>query len=124
MSQEKPERPQDQQQEPIKYGDVFNVTGELASKHVAPQDAAVMESAERTVFGQPGATAAVMHAAAVLLNERAGSVRPDDSTDLSRDQGVTVTHTDVAVSRIYTESIAGQVHSYVDLTCYQFITVF
>lgn len=123
MSQEKPERPQDQQQEPIKYGDVFNVTGELASKPVAPQDAAVMESAERTVFGQPGATAAVMHAAAVL-NERAGFVRPDDSTDLSRDQGVTVTHTDVAGSRIYTESIAGQVHSYVDLTCYQFITVF
>lgn len=55
--QEKPERPQgQQQQEPIKYGDVFNVTGELASKPVAPQDAAVMESAEKTVFGQPAAT--------------------------------------------------------------------
>jgi hypothetical protein len=41
-----------------------------------------MESAEKTVFGQPGATAAVMHAAAIL-NERAGFFRrPDDTTDL------------------------------------------
>lgn len=31
--------------EPIKYGDVFLVSGELASKPIAPGDAAMMQSA-------------------------------------------------------------------------------
>lgn len=69
MSQEQQQTPQDlgeQQQghqgDPIKYGDVFNVSGELASKSVMPQDAAMMQTAEAMVFGQTrkGGPAAAM----------------------------------------------------------------
>ncbi|CAN4092946.1 unnamed protein product [Withania somnifera] len=40
MSQGQPQRPETEQhqQEPLKYGDVFNVTGELAEQPIAPQD--------------------------------------------------------------------------------------
>ncbi|GMN25334.1 hypothetical protein TIFTF001_000894 [Ficus carica] len=49
MSQGQPRRPVDQ---PIKYGDVFSVEGEMAEKAVAPGDAAVMQSAESLMLGQ------------------------------------------------------------------------
>ncbi|KAL0414523.1 UNVERIFIED_CONTAM: Late embryogenesis abundant protein D-34 [Sesamum radiatum] len=53
MSQEQPRREQEEeQQEPIKYGDVFQVSGDLASKPIAPQDAVMMQAAETSVFGQ------------------------------------------------------------------------
>nr|GMD72569.1 late embryogenesis abundant protein D-34-like [Ipomoea batatas] len=108
MSQEQPRRPE--QMEPVKYGDVFGVSGELADKPIAPQDAAMMQSAETAVLGQTqkGGPAAAMQAAA-KVNVRAGVVSPDDVSSPAGNQGVTVTETDVPGSRIITESVAGQV---------------
>ncbi|GLT99634.1 hypothetical protein SLE2022_170590 [Rubroshorea leprosula] len=116
MSQGQPRRPEGQnqaqanQQEPVKYGDVFNVSGELAAKPIAPQDAAMMQTAESMVFGQThkGGTAAIMQSAATQ-NERAGIVGHTDMADVVGNQGVTVTETDVPGARIITESVAGQV---------------
>ncbi|KAL2463832.1 Seed maturation protein [Forsythia ovata] len=110
MSQEQPRRPHAAEQEPVKYGDVFQVSGELASKPIAPQDAAMMQAAETTVFGQTqkGGPAAVMQAAATH-NERAGIVGHSNVTDITGREGVTVTETDFPGSRIITESVAGQV---------------
>ncbi|GKV27750.1 hypothetical protein SLEP1_g36885 [Rubroshorea leprosula] len=48
MSQEQPRRTQ----EPIRYWDVFNVVGDLASQPIAPQDAAAMQSAENQLLGK------------------------------------------------------------------------
>ncbi|KAK6130207.1 hypothetical protein DH2020_036017 [Rehmannia glutinosa] len=109
MSQEQPRRPQEQQ-EPIKYGDVFQVSGELAETPISPEDAALMQAAETTVFGQTqkGGPAAVMQAAATR-NERAGLVGRRDVSDFAAEEGVTVTETDVPGTRIITESVAGQV---------------
>ncbi|KAK9059855.1 hypothetical protein SSX86_020559 [Deinandra increscens subsp. villosa] len=97
------------QKEPIKYGDVFPVSGELATKPVAPQDAAMMQAAEATVFGrtQKGGTAAAMQAAATI-NERAGFVGHGDVT-VTGDQGVTVTATELPGASVVTETVAGQV---------------
>ncbi|XVE81627.1 hypothetical protein DITRI_Ditri15bG0080200 [Diplodiscus trichospermus] len=114
MSQGQPRRPdaaaQRENQEPIKYGDVFNVRGELAEKPIAPQDAAMMQTAEAEVLGQTqkGGTASVMQAAATR-NEQAGLVGHNDVTNITGEQGVSVSETDVAGRRIITESVAGQV---------------
>ncbi|GMJ01892.1 responsive to abscisic acid 28 [Hibiscus trionum] len=116
MSQGQPRRPQESaqgagnQQDPIKYGDVFNVSGELADKPIAPQDAAMMQTAETQVLGQTqkGGTAAVMQAAATR-NEQVGVVGHNDITDIAGEQGVSVAETDVGGRRIITESVAGQV---------------
>ncbi|CAA2989279.1 Hypothetical predicted protein [Olea europaea subsp. europaea] len=111
MSQEQPRRPQAAEQEPVKYGDVFQVSGELASKPIAPEDAAMMQAAETTVLGQvqKGGPAAVMQAAA-FHNEMAGIVRHRDVTDMAGEAGVTVTETDLPPgTRIITESVAGHV---------------
>ncbi|KAK9933280.1 hypothetical protein M0R45_020481 [Rubus argutus] len=109
MSQEQPRRPQEEQ-ESVKYGDLFNVSGNLASKPVAPQDAAMMQTAETLVLGktQKGGVAAVMQSAATR-NERAGLVRHDEATDVAGIEGVIVTETDVPGQRIITESVGGQV---------------
>ena len=114
MSQEHPRRPQAaaqrENQEPIKYRDVFNVRGELANKPIAPLDAAMMQTAETEVLGltQKGGTASVMQAAATR-NEQAGLVGHNDVTDITGEQGVSVSETDVSGRRIITESVAGQV---------------
>ncbi|XP_059294122.1 late embryogenesis abundant protein D-34-like [Lycium ferocissimum] len=111
MSQGQPQRPEtEHQQEPIKFGDVFNVTGELADQPIAPQDAAMMQSAESMVFGQTqkGGPASVMQAAATK-NERTGLVSHEASTQVAGDEGVTVAETKVPGRRIITESVAGQV---------------
>lgn len=110
MSQEQPQRPEREQQEAIKYGDVFNVRGELAKQPIAPQDAAMMQSAETMVFGQTqkGGPASVMQSAATK-NERSGFVSHDATTPVAGDEGVTVTETTVPGRRIITESVAGQV---------------
>ncbi|XP_024021223.1 late embryogenesis abundant protein D-34-like [Morus notabilis] len=108
---EQPRRPQaGRDEEAVKYGDVFNVSGELASKTVAPRDAAMMQSAETTVLGQTqkGGPAATMQSAATQ-NERAGVVGHVDASDAAEDRGVSVTETDVPGYRIVTESVAGQV---------------
>ena len=118
MSQGQPRsRLQDEKEAPIKYGDVFNVSGNLASKPIAPQDAAMMQTAENMVLGQTqkGRAAAVMQAAATR-NERAGVVGHQDFTDLAGDQGVDVKEIDVAGTRIITESVAGQVNSFLVIT--------
>ncbi|XAR54675.1 hypothetical protein NMG60_11029915 [Bertholletia excelsa] len=110
MSQGQPRRPQYVQQEPVKYGDVFQVSGDVAEKPIAPAEAAVMRNAEAAAFGQPqrDGPAAVMEAAAAV-NERAGLVRPGEVTDVAGD--ISVTDKEYAGTRIVTESVAGQVIS-------------
>ncbi|KAI4311282.1 hypothetical protein MLD38_036187 [Melastoma candidum] len=112
MSQEQQPRRQQPNQgvDPIKYGDVFNVSGELADQPVAPQDAAMMQSAEASIFGQPrtGGPGEAMQAAAAW-NERAGLVGRSDISDAAAIQGVAVTETGVPGGRVVTESVAGQV---------------
>ncbi|KAL0457195.1 UNVERIFIED_CONTAM: Late embryogenesis abundant protein D-34 [Sesamum latifolium] len=105
------------QQEPIKYGDVFQVSGDLASKPIAPQDAVMMQAAETSVFGQTvmGGPAAVMQAAAAQ-NERAGVVGSREVTDVAGQQGVTVSETDLPGTRIITESVGGQEQSHKAIT--------
>lgn len=118
MSQEQPRRPAgyqeasggQQQQGGVRYGDVFDaVSGGLAEKPVAPQDAATMQSAESLVFGRTprGGPAAAMQSAATA-NERAGVVGHDEATDATAVQGVTVSETLVPGGRIVTEFVAGQ----------------
>lgn len=105
MSQEQPNRPK----EPVKYGDVFEVSGELADKPIAPEDAKMMQAAETSVFGhtQKGGAAAVMQSAATT-NIRGGFVHPGDKTDLVAERGVTVEKT-VPPSTVTTEFVGGQV---------------
>lgn len=113
MSQQQPERREEGQNvEPIKYGDVFPVVGELASKAVAPRDAAMMQTAENAVFGQTqkGGPAATMQSAATA-NQRAGLVGHLDASDVAKHQGVTVAETQLPGASIITESVGGQVYS-------------
>lgn len=107
MSQEQPRRPL---QEPVKYGDVFDVSGPLASTPVAPRDAAAMQAAENMALGQTqkGGPAAVMQSAA-SANERAGFIRHTTATNIPRDEGVTVTETVEDGNRVITEAIGDQV---------------
>ncbi|KAJ7949252.1 late embryogenesis abundant protein D-34 [Quillaja saponaria] len=116
MSQGQPQRPQADQpswqegvEGPIKYGDVFNVTGELASKTITPQDAATMQDAENRVLGhtQKGGPAAVMQFAA-SVNERAGVVSHKDVTDIARNEGITISETKADGHRIISEAVLGQ----------------
>ncbi|PHU21880.1 Late embryogenesis abundant protein D-34 [Capsicum chinense] len=100
----------DQTSEPIKYGDVLCVKGELGEKAVKPEDAAMMQSAETAVLGKTtkGGPAAAMQSAA-NVNVSAGLVQPGDVTDVAAREGVTVTGTTVPGANIITESVAGQV---------------
>ncbi|GKV07352.1 hypothetical protein SLEP1_g19145 [Rubroshorea leprosula] len=68
MSQEL-QRPEEQ--EPIKYGEVFHVQGELAKKPVSPGDASTTQAFENSFLGktQKRGAAAVMHSVATL-NEK------------------------------------------------------
>lgn len=107
MSQEQPRRTQD---ESIKYGDVFNVSGDLAGQPISPQDAAMMQSAENLVIGQTqkGGPAAVMQSAAAV-NERSGVVAHRDASDIPAKQGVAVTETDLPGRSVVTEYVGGQI---------------
>ncbi|KAM0015890.1 putative Late embryogenesis abundant protein, SMP subgroup [Helianthus debilis subsp. tardiflorus] len=60
------------QEQPIKYGDVFQVSGELANKAITPEDAATMQSAENMALGHThkGGPAAVMQSAASVNRNR------------------------------------------------------
>lgn len=106
MSHGQPRRPQN----PVKYGDIFSVFGDLARRPVAKEDAAMMQTAETTVFGQTqkGGPAAVMQSAADH-NKKAGLVGHRDVTDIAGDEGVTVIETAVPGARVVTESVGGQV---------------
>lgn len=113
MSQGQPHRPRaDQltQPEPIKYGDVFNVSGQLASKLVAPRNAATMQAAENMVLGKTerGSPAVVMQSAA-NLNQGAGLVSHRQVTEVARNEGIAVSELDVAGSRDIGEAVGGQV---------------
>lgn len=114
LSQEQPQklRPQHDHDLPINYGDVFDVSGELASQPVAQRDAAAMQAAENMALGktQRGGPAAVMQSAAEA-NERAGFTSHSTATHIARDQGVTVSESTVADgNRIITEAIGDQVY--------------
>nr|GMD66836.1 late embryogenesis abundant protein D-34-like [Ipomoea batatas] len=104
MSQQQPRRPEGQ--EPIKYGDVFDVSGQLAAKPITQQDAAAMQSAENTAFGQTikGGPAAVMQSAAAR-NVRNARVDPD----VVGEQGVSVQEDDIAGHTFVTEAVGGDV---------------
>lgn len=110
MSQEQPRRPQ-QELDPIKYGDVFDVQGELASQPIAPLDATTMQTAESQVLGETarGGPASVMQAAA-RLNVRECLLSNQDASDAVQNQGITVTEINTGGNRIVTERIAGQVN--------------
>ncbi|XP_039137323.1 late embryogenesis abundant protein D-34-like [Dioscorea cayenensis subsp. rotundata] len=97
-------------QEPIKYGDVFEVSGELAGEVVKPEDAAMMQAAETVGLGhtQPGGPAAVMQSAA-KENELAGIVSHDEASDLTAQLGVSVTDSHLPGLHQVTESVAAQV---------------
>ncbi|XP_052185161.1 late embryogenesis abundant protein D-34-like [Diospyros lotus] len=109
MSQEQPQRPKTEQ-DAIKYGDLFNVSGQLASTPIPPQDAATVQAAENMALGQTpkSGPASVMQSAAAI-NERRGAVGHYDTTDAAKDPGVTVTETKVGGTRIVTEEMGDQV---------------
>lgn len=108
MSQEKPRRPD---HEPIKYGDVFNVSGELASKPIAPRDAATVQSAENQALGQTrrDGPASLMTSAA-QKNESAGFVGHKAVTNIARNDGVTVSEetNEDGNRRLIAETLGGQ----------------
>ncbi|KAJ0559591.1 putative Late embryogenesis abundant protein, SMP subgroup [Helianthus annuus] len=91
------------QEQPIKYGDVFQVSGELANKAITPEDAATMQSAENMVLGHThkGGPAAVMQSAASVNRNRG-------LHQVTGDQQVTVSDAEVAGQHIITEAVVGQ----------------
>ncbi|XP_031473473.1 late embryogenesis abundant protein D-34-like [Nymphaea colorata] len=114
MSQRQPQRPSDTPQgqtrtEPIKYGDVFDVSGGLSEQPVAPRDAAMMQSAESRTLGEipKGGAAATMQSAA-RRNENAGLVDHDERSAAAQER-MTVSERAVPGGRVVTESVGGQV---------------
>ncbi|XP_038881374.1 late embryogenesis abundant protein D-34-like [Benincasa hispida] len=118
MSQEQPRQNDDEQLETIKYGDVFNVSGELAANPIAPEDARMMDSAETRVLGQvPKAGSADVMRAAAAHNVQIGLLSSRDISDAAKYQGINISETDVPGARVVTESVAGQVvGQYLDTT--------
>uniref|UniRef100_A0A804M3U9 SMP domain-containing protein n=1 Tax=Zea mays TaxID=4577 RepID=A0A804M3U9_MAIZE len=115
MSQGQPRRRQGEegmhaQDKPVKFGDVLDVSGELADQPVAPRDAARLQAAEQSVLGgtQKGGPAAVLQSAATV-NARAGHVGRAQTACPVADAGATVTETELAGRRVVTESVGGQV---------------
>ncbi|PQQ16905.1 late embryogenesis abundant protein D-34-like [Prunus yedoensis var. nudiflora] len=100
MSQEQPRKQQPDQshgQEPVKYGDVFNVSRELASR----------PAAENLVLGETlrGGPAVVMQSTATY-NERARLVGHRDATE----EGVSITErNNPDGNRVVTKKVGGQV---------------
>lgn len=109
MSQEHPTGAEEQEQ-PIKYGDVFEVSDELGSLTIKPKDAAAMQAAESLALGGPskGGPASVMQSAADI-NLLHGVVGHDDVTNVAKNEGVTVSIGQRDGRRIITESIGGEV---------------
>ncbi|KAK6929953.1 Late embryogenesis abundant protein, SMP subgroup domain [Dillenia turbinata] len=108
MSQEQPVRPQDMDK-PIRFGDIFDVSGGLGSKTIKPQDAAMMQSAETQALGQTqkGGAAAVMESAAAR-NEQACFVGHYDVTKEGAERGVSVRQNNVPGAHIVKEEVAEQ----------------
>lgn len=105
MSQEQPQKP-----EAVKYGDVFDVAGKLASQPITQQDASALQSAENLVIGETrkGGPAAVMQSAADR-NINRGVVGQDDVSEVVSHEGVTVSQADFGGYSVVTEAIGGQV---------------
>ncbi|KAL9239677.1 hypothetical protein vseg_013978 [Gypsophila vaccaria] len=63
---------------PIKFGDVFEMSGQMARQPISPRDAAAMQSAENRAFGKTikGGPASIMLEAAAK-NVESGLVGPD-----------------------------------------------
>ncbi|CAM8994728.1 unnamed protein product [Rhodiola kirilowii] len=102
-----------QQEKPIKYGgDVFQVSGQLATELIPPPgDAATLQAAENLVMGQTykGGPAATTQSAA-RKNVEAGHVDRGQTTEILKQEGVSsVPDTDVQGHRIVTEAIGVQV---------------
>lgn len=126
MSQEQPRRDEklqqphqnDEQLETVKYGDVFNVSGDLAANPIAPEDARMMGSAETRVLGQvPQAGPADVMRAAAAHNVQVGLLSSRDVSDVAKNQGINISETDVPGARLVTECVAGQVvGQYLDTT--------
>lgn len=114
MSQQQPRRSEagdhQPQPQPIKYGDVFNVSGEEASNVITPRDAALMQATENQALGQTqrGGPASVMQSAA-SVNKKAGLVSSDDVSDVVRNKGLSVSQTKVGATRVITEAVGQQV---------------
>lgn len=106
----RPDSDKQEVEEPIKYGDVFEVKGDLADQKVAPRDAAVMQSAENKAFGyiHKGGPASVMQSAA-NKNEKAGFVGHNDVSDAAAAKGVAISETNLPGKRMISELIGGQV---------------
>ncbi|XP_074349216.1 late embryogenesis abundant protein D-34-like isoform X1 [Apium graveolens] len=109
MSREQSTRGEEQEQ-PIKYGDVFEVSDELGSLPIKPKDAAAMQAAESLALGgtAKGGPAAVMQSAADI-NEQHGVVGHDDVSSVAKNEGVTVSIGQRDGRRIITESVGGEV---------------
>ncbi|KAL2935695.1 Late embryogenesis abundant protein 32 [Bienertia sinuspersici] len=102
-----------QENGPIKYGDVFLVSGQVANEPILPEDAAAMEAGERNVMGQSPlfGPASVMESAA-HINVESGSVDPSPTPN---DKGINVSETEKDGIRIVTESVNDEVvGQYVD----------
>ncbi|CAL9050375.1 unnamed protein product, partial [Musa banksii] len=109
MSQEQRRRPNDQ---PIRYGNVFPVAGELAGQAIAPGDAAMMHAAENKALGvtPKGGPASVMESAAMRNNQR-GLIGHNQFSPTPANQCVSVTQTEIpgcTGQRLVTEFVAGQ----------------
>ncbi|XP_050942063.1 late embryogenesis abundant protein D-34 isoform X2 [Cucumis melo] len=111
---QQPRQNDDEQLETIKYGDVFNVSGDLAANPIAPEDARMMASAETRVLGQmhEAGPADVMRAAAAH-NVQVGVLSSRDISDVAKNQGINISETDVPGARVVSECVAGQ---YLDTT--------
>nr|AWJ68131.1 late embryogenesis abundant [Cleistogenes songorica] len=104
------------QQGPIKYGDAFNVKGELAGQPIAPQDAAAMRSAEQSIPGVQvpqekggGFSAGGFMESAAQYNQAVGAVQPGQASEAAAKQGINITQDPVPGGRIVTEFVASQV---------------
>ncbi|XP_010679062.2 late embryogenesis abundant protein 31 [Beta vulgaris subsp. vulgaris] len=73
----------------IKYGDVFEMSGEMAEQPISPRDAAAMRSAENRAFGKTikGGPASIMLEAA-KKNVEAGIVGPESDDAHTSHQGL------------------------------------
>ncbi|PKI60518.1 hypothetical protein CRG98_018994 [Punica granatum] len=109
MSQQQEEQHQ-QRREPVKYQVLFNVSGELASKPIAPRDAdaAAVEAAEHLVMGQVrrGGVAAKMQSAADF-NVQEGLLGPGDA-NFAKDEGVPMSEFYVDGKIIISEPVCGR----------------
>ncbi|KAG4983480.1 late embryogenesis abundant protein D-34-like isoform X2 [Glycine soja] len=96
MSQEQPQK-ENHEEEGIKYGDVFNVKGEMKSKPEAPVDAGMMQKAETETTGKTQKAGAAMQSAAAK-DERGGMAGHKDKNNVAADGGVSVTQTEAHLS--------------------------